>query len=63
MYDAADDTAIIRPLDTPNIRRQMRFYPLPLLMAQPKQVLAHDPTPKRRITPYGIRIVLAAQQI
>ena len=33
-------------LDTPHIRRQMRFYPLPLLMAQPKQVLAHDPTPK-----------------
>jgi uncharacterized protein len=47
MYDAADDTTIIRPLDTPNIRRQMRFYPLPLLMAQPKQVLAHDPTPQK----------------
>ena len=43
MYDAADDPAIIRPLDTPYIRRQMRFYPLPLLIAEPKQVSAHGP--------------------
>src|SRR5262249_46626862 len=33
------------PLDAPNIRRQARFDPLPLLIAQPKQVSAHDPNP------------------
>jgi hypothetical protein len=43
MHDAADDTAVVRPLDAPDIRRQMRFDPSPLLVAQPKQVLAHDP--------------------
>ena len=43
MHDAADDPAIIRPLHTPYIRRQMRFYPLPLLIAEPKQVPAHGP--------------------
>jgi hypothetical protein len=41
----ADDAAIIRPLDASNIRRQVRFDPLPLLIAQPKQVLAHDQNP------------------
>src|SRR5262249_21765443 len=35
----------VRPLDAPNIRRQARFDPLPLLIAQPKQVSAHDPNP------------------
>ena len=43
MHDAADDSAIVRPLDAPDIRRQVRFDPLPLLIAQPKQVPAHDP--------------------
>jgi hypothetical protein len=33
--DAADDSAIVRPLDAPHIRRQVRFDPLPLLIAQP----------------------------
>src|SRR4051794_27580676 len=46
MYDAADDPAIVRPLDTPYIRWQMRFYPLPLLIAEPKQVPAHGPDPQ-----------------
>jgi hypothetical protein len=45
MHDAADDSAIVRPLDAPDIRRQVRFDPLPLLIAQPKQVVAHDPNP------------------
>ena len=45
MHDAADDSAIVRPLDAPVIRRQVRFDPLPLLIAQPKQVPAHDPNP------------------
>jgi len=45
MHNAADDPAIVRSLDAPDIRRQMRFDPLPLLIAQPKQVPAHDPNP------------------
>src|SRR5262245_66134188 len=45
MYDTADDAAIIRPLDPAHIRRQMRFDPLPLLIAKPKQVPGHDPNP------------------
>ena len=45
MHDAADDAAIVRPLDAPYIRRQVRFDPIPLLIAQPKQVPAHDPDP------------------
>jgi hypothetical protein len=47
MHDAADNAAIVHPLDTPYIRRQMRFYPLPLLIAQPKQVPAHSPIPRK----------------
>jgi hypothetical protein len=43
--DAADDAAIIDPLDTPYICRQTRLDPLPLLIAEPKQVLAHGPNP------------------
>jgi hypothetical protein len=42
---AADNSAIVRPLDAPDIRRQVRLDPLPLLIAQPKQVVAHDPNP------------------
>jgi hypothetical protein len=45
VHDAADDVAIIHPLDPPDIRRQARFDPPPLLIAQPKQVSAHDPNP------------------
>jgi len=36
MDDTADDAAIICPLDAPNIRRQVRFDPFPLLIAQSK---------------------------
>jgi hypothetical protein len=45
VHDAANDAAIVHPLDAPDIRRQVRFDPLPLLTAQPKQVPAHDPNP------------------
>jgi len=49
MHDPADDPTIIDPLYAPNICRQMRFNPSPLILAQPKQVRAHDsdPLPKR----------------
>jgi len=45
VHDAADDAAIVSPLDAPYIRRQVRFDPIPLLIAQPKQLPAHDPDP------------------
>jgi hypothetical protein len=45
MHDAADDAAVVRPLDAPYIRRQMRFDSSPLFVAQPKQVPAHNPDP------------------
>ena len=45
MHDTADDAAVVRPFDAPYIRRQMRFDPSPLLVAQPKQVPAHNPDP------------------
>src|SRR6266536_5309960 len=45
VHDAADDAAIVRPLDAPYIRRQVRFDAIPLLIAQPKQVPAHAPDP------------------
>jgi hypothetical protein len=46
MYDATDDPAIVRPLNTPHIRRQVRFDPLPLLIAEPKQIPSHLDPPK-----------------
>src|SRR4029078_5943878 len=45
MHDAANDAAGVRPLHAPYIRRQMRFDPSPLLVAQPKQFPAHNPDP------------------
>jgi hypothetical protein len=48
MHDAADDTPIVRSLDTAHIRRQMRLDPLPLLIAQPKKAPAHDPDPPKK---------------
>ena len=45
VHDAADDAAIVHPLDAPDIRWPARFDPLPLLIAQPKQIPAHDPDP------------------
>jgi hypothetical protein len=46
MDDAADNAAIVRPLDTPYICRQVRFDPQPLLITEPKQIPAHVPIPK-----------------
>jgi hypothetical protein len=43
VYDAADNATIVLPLDTAHIGRQVRFDPLPLRIAQPKQIPAHDP--------------------
>jgi uncharacterized protein len=45
VHDTANDAPIIRSLNTADIRRQVRFDPIPLFIAQPKQVLAHDPNP------------------
>ena len=45
MHDPADDPAIIYPLDAAHIPRQIRLNSNPLLVTQPKQILAHDPDP------------------
>jgi hypothetical protein len=45
MHDPADDPTIIYPLDTAHIPRQIRLNSNPLLVTQPKQILAHDPDP------------------
>jgi len=45
MHDPADDPAIVYPLDAAHIPRQIRPNSSPLLVAQPKQILAHDPDP------------------
>jgi hypothetical protein len=45
MHNAADDAAIVNPFHTANIGRQVRLNPSPLLLAQPKQIPAHDPDP------------------
>jgi hypothetical protein len=45
MHDPADHPTIIDPLHTANIGRQIRLYPSPLFVAQPKQIPAHDPDP------------------
>ena len=51
------NAAIILSLDTAHIGRQVRFDPPPLLVAQPKQIPAHDP-----IIPKRISIVLSDQK-
>src|SRR5690348_7847984 len=43
VHDAADDPSVIDPLLAPNVGRQIRFDPHPLLVAQPKQVASHLP--------------------
>jgi hypothetical protein len=58
VHDAADDAAIVHPLDAPDIRWQARLDPLPLLIAQPKQVSAHDPNSFQK----RIRIVLSERK-
>jgi hypothetical protein len=58
VYNAADNTAIVLSLDAPYIGWQVGFDPLPLLVAQPKQVSAHDSNPSTK----RISIVLSAQK-
>jgi hypothetical protein len=43
--DAADDASIICSLDAAHIRWQVRFNTPPLIIAQPKQILAHGTDP------------------
>jgi hypothetical protein len=62
MHDSADDTPIVRSLHASNIRRQMWLDPFPLLISQPKQVLAHVPDAPNESAPNGIRIVFPPQQ-
>ena len=45
MHDPADDPAIVYPLDAAHIPWQIWLNSSPLLVAQPKQILAHDPDP------------------
>jgi uncharacterized protein len=54
VYNAADNAAIVLPLDTAHIGWQVRFDPLPLLIAQPKQIPAHDPNPSPKENQYRI---------
>src|SRR3984893_8230388 len=42
LHDTADDAAVVHPLDAADIRGQERLDPLPLLVAQPKQIPAHN---------------------
>ena len=62
MHDPADDPPIVHTRDTSHIGRQMRLDPLPLLIAQPEQVLPHDPILQTNQVEYGIRIVSPEQQ-
>jgi hypothetical protein len=58
VYDAADNPPIVLPLDTAHIGWQVGFDPLPLLVAQPKQISAHDSNPSLK----RISIVLSQQK-
>jgi hypothetical protein len=49
MHDAANDAPIIRSLNTSYICRQMGLNPIPLLVAQPKEIRPHDPGSPKRI--------------
>jgi hypothetical protein len=62
MHDAADDAMIVHPFDTSYIGRQMRFDPLPLFIAQPKQVPAHDLAPNNESGTYAITFASLQQQ-
>jgi hypothetical protein len=59
MHDSADDTPIVRSLHASNIRRQVWLDRLPLLIIQPKQVLAHVPDAPNA---QRIKIVVPPQQ-
>jgi hypothetical protein len=42
LHDAADDAAVVHPLNPADIRGQEWLNPLPLPIAQPKQIPAHN---------------------
>ena len=48
LHDAANDAPIILPFDASHVCRQMSFNSFPLLVAQPKQIAAHDPDPLQK---------------
>ena len=48
MHDPADHAAVVCPLDATDVSRQTRLDPRPLLIAQPKQIPAHDPDPLQK---------------
>jgi hypothetical protein len=51
LHDAADDAAVVHPLDPADIRGQERLDPLPLFVAQPNNFLLTISNPSRqRIT-------------
>ena len=58
MHDAADDAAVVRPLDRPVHPSADAVRSVPLLVAQPKQVPAHNPDP----LPTTIRIALSERK-
>ena len=58
MHDAADDAAVVRPLDAPYIRRQMRFDPSPLPSLSQNRFLRTIPIPFQQ----RIRIVLSERK-
>jgi hypothetical protein len=62
MHDATDNAPIVGTLDASHVRRQMRLNPLPLLIAQPKQVLPHGPDPPNESGTYGITIASPLQK-
>ena len=47
--DAADDATIIVPIRSGQSRRQVRFYPRPLLIVQPKQAATHLSSPNQNM--------------
>ena len=54
MHDPANDPAIVYPLHAAHISRQIRLNSSPLLVAQPKQIFAHDPDPRPKTNQDGI---------
>ena len=47
--DAADDAPIVVPIRSGQSRRQVRFYPRPLLIIQPKQAATHLSSPNQNM--------------
>jgi hypothetical protein len=54
MHNPADDTAIVHALLTSNLLWQVRLYALPLLVAEPEQIPAHEFHPSPKANQYRI---------